>query len=76
MMKEPKKILAAIAFAAVSFFMPVGANAQFNWPYIIKNGQAVTDVPARPAGQENVLNLATPKLSVVRVGFVGLEEPC
>jgi predicted dehydrogenase len=28
--------------------------------------------PARPAGQEDVLNLVTPKLETVRVGFIGL----
>ncbi|MGI6073478.1 MAG: Gfo/Idh/MocA family protein [Fermentimonas sp.] len=31
-----------------------------------------TDVPARPAGQKDVLNLVTPKLDTVRVGFIGL----
>lgn len=72
MIKEPKRILAAVAVAALSFLMPGLANAQFNWPYTIEKGQAVTKVPERPAGQENVLNLTTPKLSVVRVGFVGL----
>ena len=31
-----------------------------------------TPVPVRPAGQKDVLNLTTPKMDVVRVGFVGL----
>jgi hypothetical protein len=31
-----------------------------------------TIVPQRPAGQEDVLQLTTPKLETVRVGFVGL----
>lgn len=31
-----------------------------------------TDVPARPAGQQDVINLTAPKMDVVRVGFVGL----
>ena len=35
--------------------------------YVIK-----TDVPARPAGQEHVLGLVTPKLDTVRIGFIGL----
>ncbi len=48
------------------------AAAQFNWPWKWQNHTIVTDVPQRPAGQEDVLNLKTPKLSVVRVGFVGL----
>ncbi len=29
-------------------------------------------VPKRPAGQENVIQLTTPKLDTVRVGFIGL----
>lgn len=48
------------------------AQDAFNWPYKIENGTIVTEVPQRPAGQQNVLNLTTPKLKVVRVGFVGL----
>ncbi|MGM9802661.1 MAG: Gfo/Idh/MocA family protein [Muribaculaceae bacterium] len=32
----------------------------------------VTDVPSRPAGQKDVVNLVTPKLPVVHVGFAGL----
>lgn len=35
--------------------------------YLVK-----TDVPARPAGQQHVLGLATPKMDTVRVGFIGL----
>ncbi|MGX8695901.1 MAG: Gfo/Idh/MocA family protein [Prevotella sp.] len=31
-----------------------------------------TDIPERPAGQEDVLALAVPPMDVVRVGFVGL----
>lgn len=31
-----------------------------------------TYVPKRPAGQKNVLQLRTPKMDVVRVGFIGL----
>ena len=31
-----------------------------------------TDVPARPAGQTDVIQLTSPKMNVVRVGFVGL----
>ena len=29
-------------------------------------------VPERPAGQKDVVNLVTPKLDTVRVGFIGL----
>ena len=52
--------------------MPQSMSAQFNWPYSIKNGTIVTQVPERPAGQTDVLNLTTPKNPVVRVAFVGL----
>lgn len=31
-----------------------------------------TKVPERPAGQKDVLNLVTPKMDTVRVGFIGL----
>ena len=48
------------------------AQDAFNWPYKIENATIVTEVPQRPAGQQNALNLTTPKLKVVRVGFVGL----
>ena len=70
-MKQKKNLMAALALAAATL-MPLKTSAQFNWPYKISDGQAVTEVPQRPAGQENALNLTTPKLSVVRVGFVGL----
>ena len=30
------------------------------------------EIPARPAGQEDVIQLVTPKIDTVRVGFVGL----
>ena len=52
--------------------MPTVSRGQFNWPYKIVDGTIVTDVPDRPAGQQHVLDLTTPKLPVVRVGFVGL----
>ena len=55
-----------------SLLLPSTASAQFNWPYKITGGKAVTEVPARPAGQESALNLAAPKMKVVRVAFVGL----
>lgn len=52
--------------------LPATAVAQFNWPYEVKNGVVVTKVPERPAGQKDALNLTTPKIKVLRVGFVGL----
>lgn len=41
-----------------------------NWKW--NQGTIVVDTPERPAGQKHVLGLKTPKLEVVRVGFVGL----
>ena len=66
-----KKLL-SLSLVAMLLILPQSLKAQFNWPYKIVNGTAVTDVPARPAGQKDALNLVTPKLDVVRVGFVGL----
>ncbi|WP_278702622.1 Gfo/Idh/MocA family protein [Phocaeicola sartorii] len=37
-----------------------------------EKGTIVIDTPERPAGQKSVLGLITPKMEVVRVGFVGL----
>ena len=51
---------------------PCSAHAQFNWPYQIKDGTVITQVPERPAGQENALKLRAEKIPVVRVAFVGL----
>lgn len=65
-----KNLLLAILAAAL--LLPASVTAQFNWPYTIEKGTIVTEVPARPAGQEDALNLTTPKMAVVRVGFVGL----
>ena len=35
-------------------------------------GPIKVDVPARPAGPENVIGLTVPAMDTVRVGFVGL----
>ena len=40
--------------------------------YHFQEGTIVIDTPQRPAGQQHVLGLTAPKLSTVRVGFVGL----
>lgn len=49
------------------------SNAQeFNWPWHFNGGTIVTDVPERPSGQTSVLGMALPKMTSVRVGFVGL----
>ena len=43
-------------------------GTQWEW----KNGTIVVKTPERPAGQQSVIGLTTPKIEVVRVGFVGL----
>ena len=70
-----KKIrLKSVASLVVLALCAVTMHAQnaFDWPYKIENGTIVTEVPQRPSGQQNALGLTTPKLKVVRVGFVGL----
>lgn len=47
-------------------------EAQFTWPYSVRDGRIVTEVPQRKVRQKHALNLITAKLPVVRVGFVGL----
>ncbi len=60
-----------VAFTA----MTLAASAQSlssvtKWHW--EEGTIVTDIPERPAGQEHALGMTAPKLSTVRVGFVGL----
>ena len=65
----------AVAFAAMLTFGTAGVNAQSTSPstkWHWEQGTIVVDTPARPAGQKDVINLATPKIQTVRVGFVGL----
>ena len=40
--------------------------------YHWQEGTLVVDTPARPAGQQHAVQLTTPKIAQVRVGFVGL----
>ena len=51
-------------------FIGVAAQAQTVKTQVV--GKIRTDVPLRPAGQRDVLELTVPKMDVVRVGFVGL----
>ena len=65
----------AVAFAAMLTLGTAGVNAQSTSPstkWHWEQGTIVVDTPARPAGQKDVINLATPKIQTVRVGFVGL----
>lgn len=70
-----KLVFGACAAMALSFGAPQTADAQSLSPstkWHWEKGTIVIDAPQRPAGQKDVLNLATPKMQVVRVGFVGL----
>ena len=58
--------------AGLFLLMMQHVEAQFTWPYSIRDGRIVTEVPQRKAGQRHALSLTTAKLPVVRVGFVGL----
>jgi predicted dehydrogenase len=69
-----KKLRYIFSLLCLSVFLLTAQNvmAQFNWPYKIVNGTIIPETPARPAGQQDALNLVTPKLSTVHVAFVGL----
>lgn len=71
MIQNKLKSVASLLFAALCAVTMHAQNA-FDWPYKNENGTIVTEVPQRPLGQQNALGLTTPKLKVVRVGFVGL----
>mgnify|MGYP002619995438 CR=1 FL=1 len=67
-----------LKFLVIMLLLPTAIWAQqpeagkFDWPYTIKDGTIVTEVPDMPAGQQSALSLTTPKMEVVRVAFVGL----
>ena len=66
-----QKYIIALVLGLFSL-MSFTALAQFNWPYTIKDGTIVTEVPDRPGGQQSALGLTVEKIPVVRVAFVGL----
>lgn len=47
-------------------------SAAGNKEYTIKDGRIICNVPAREAGQSDMLEYAAPAIDTVRVGFVGL----
>lgn len=68
-----KKLSFGLLLALLLTAAPKGyAQVAFDWPYQTVNGTIVTQTPERPAGQQSALGLTTPKLKIVRVGFVGL----
>ena len=67
-----QKYFIAFVLLAAFVLLPNQTLAQFNWPYTVKDGTIVTQVPERPAGQQSALRLTVDKIPVVRVAFVGL----
>lgn len=64
-------IAASLAFTACSSNNPTHLSKQgTEWTW--NQGTIEVVSPERPAGQQSVINMALPKMEVVRVGFVGL----
>lgn len=61
-------VLGACSSQQASTVQTTERGTQWEW----QNGTIVVKTPERPAGQKSVLGLTTPKMEVVRVGFVGL----
>lgn len=75
MKKINELMLAACAFlmmACGSGQQDVQKMSAYGTPWHWEEGTIVVDTPERPAGQQPAIGLTAPKLSVVRVGFVGL----
>ncbi len=61
--------------AAVVALNPMTLKAQSISPstkYHFEKGTIIVDTPQRPEGQQSALGLTVPKMTTVRVGFVGL----
>lgn len=61
-------VLSAFLLCANVFAQSLSPSTKYHF----EKGTIVVDAPVRPEGQQNVLGLVTPKLTTVRVGFVGL----
>ena len=60
-----KKLLYLLPIVALLAFVSCGGNKKVELPL-------KTEVPARPAGQQDMLAFAAPAIDTVRIGFVGL----
>ena len=69
-----KLIFAALLSLALSACQksPNTEGATVGLSYNQETGMIKTEVPQRPAGQSDVIELRTPALETVRVGFIGL----
>ena len=67
-----KNIFSLLAIFALSV-SAIGGNTEYSVKVRrTSDGTMVTSVPKRPAGQTDVINLTTPKIGTVRIGFIGL----
>jgi predicted dehydrogenase len=62
-----KKLILSMAIALIATACSTGQK-----PATQAFQPLTVETPARPAGQTDVLNLVTPKMDTVRVGFIGL----
>ncbi|MDR0939280.1 MAG: Gfo/Idh/MocA family oxidoreductase [Mediterranea sp.] len=65
-----KKLLLTCAIASLTLLTATNCLAQGQAE--VNYSPIKVETPARPAGQKDVINLVTPKLDTVRVGFIGL----
>ena len=67
-----KKFLVLILAAAALLSANSCCNCGDEYGYVIKNGVAVYNTPARPADQVSMIGFAAEPIEKVRVGFIGL----
>ena len=69
-----KKILVLILAAAALLSANSCCNCGDEYGYVIKDGVAVYNTPARPADQVSMLGFAVDPIDTVRVAFIGLGD--
>ena len=67
-MKKLSVFVLSLCAAVFSYAQSLSPSTKWHW----NEGTIVVDSPKRPAGQQSVLGLTTPKMDNVRVAFVGL----
>ncbi len=67
-MKKLSVLALSLCAAVFSYAQSLSPSTKWHW----NEGTIVVDSPKRPAGQQSVLGLTTPKMDNVRVAFVGL----
>ena len=69
-----KKFLVLILAAAAMLSATSCCNCGDEYGYVIKDGVAVYNTPARPADQVSMLGFAVDPIDTVRVAFIGLGD--